>query len=336
MAAAKKTDPTALIKSIIAKDSPPSVLLIIAPDRIRRQRVVEALLQKFAGTNKPKRLTADSITSQSLKSLEQEWLSPSLFSPHQYFVIDGIENLKAQVAAEFADLLKKNTYTGVTVLLTAEAATLTHPLKKLLAKDQSVAEFEALGGPELSRWTERELQRAGIAEFSSGVVEALISLTAGLPDRITSVVQQLALYIDGEKLSENQIYQVFIEEPSPEQYRFLDLMLAGKAGAADLEIQALIESGKSPFALLALIARNLLNITTIRTLKSSGHGSDAIMKLLKMPPWLYTKHEGNAKRYSLGQLRDCADAIVRADSKLKGKSLSPNEVLAELLYQIAA
>lgn len=329
---------TSLPHDLLNRDSCPSIVLVLSPDQIRAKRFLQALSKRFTHFSNDqksafKKVSAHDLTINDLKTLWQELSSLSLFSPIKVALIMEIQELSAAVSKELRSLAHEIPEKAH-LFLTCSEIKKSDPLFKLALERKGLVELPALTGTSLSRWIERELENSGIKHFTKPTVNVIAELAEESADQVVRIVEHLALYSDDGSLSVEDVYKVFMTAPNPNEFRLIDDLSNGNLLQAQKELFQLITAGKSAFPLLALIYKTFSNYLTIRTLETNGQKLSTIKEHIKLPPWLLNKQTGASRKYTVSQLKRGMISIVRADSKLKNKSLGEEFVLTELLQKL--
>ena len=324
----KTSDPKTKVKELSALPQPPAYALVLAPDRVRRDRIREILLKRTDTKNLPglKKYSGDELSATKLAEFKDAVFSPSLFNPVQHFLIDDVEDLKAPVAKEIIDFLEKSSLSGISIIFSGSSLPTNSVFKKFFAKQDLLVELEELSGPELRKWVTKELERVGIQNPSPQGCEAILQVAEENPDKVIGIAEHMATYLDGKPLTKESVFEVYISEPDPDQFRLLESSRSAGSARAEVDLQTLVKGGKHPLAVLGLISRTILQYLVIQ----SGVPKSEGLKLLKLPTWIYDKVSGAARGYSTQRLRKAADAVVRADSKIKGKALGGTEAVSEV------
>jgi len=331
-----QTDPVKLAQELAALPECAPSIAVVAPDGVRRERLTEMLLKPFVNTADPvavKRLRGEDITLRVLEELRNDLQSISLFSPKRYFVIRDIERVNAAVQKElpklFADIPQ-----GSHIVVTATELKTTHPLHKLLSKANRLIELPALEGIELKRWIQKELKNAGLTDIENGVIEAIADVGDGSPDRIIAIIERVSLYLDGGKVAVKDVRSLFSATPDPNEFALIDAIAGSNPAGIEVLLHELFEEGKNPFLLLSLLGRTFSNFLVIKRLLDSGRAPGDVRQLMGMTQWVFDKQVQGLRRYTAPQLSKALSAIVRADSKLKNKSLGTDEVIGGLCAEL--
>ena len=329
-------DPVKLAQELAALPECAPAIVVVAPDEIRRTRIIEMVLKPFVSTNDPlavKRFRGEDLTIRALEELRNDLLAVSLFTPKRFFIIRDIERANAAAAKELQKILEE-VPAGSHIVATAGELKPTNPLHKLFTKAKRLIELPPLEGLELKRWVQKELKTAGFSEIGNGVVEAIVDVGGESPDLISNIIERMALYLDGSKIEVKDVRGLFTAEPDPNEFALIDAIAAANPAGVEVLLHELFNDGKNPFLLLSLLARTFSNFLVIKRLLDSGRSPGDVRQLMGMTQWVFDKQVQGIRRYSTAQLARTLDAIVRADSKLKNKSLGTAEVIGGLCAEL--
>lgn len=313
--------------------TPPPALLIISPDQVRRQRLLASL---FTGENGwPSLAVAErkSLTPFVARTWENDLPALSLFSKQRLIIASGADELKAEDARSLVALLERAAL-GTTTILVVDSLPERHALRSALSA--ATLELPELRSFELLRWTERELHRCGITTFEKTVPERLAAIAEEKPDRIASLADHLALYLDGQPASEAVLQRLFGRPSSLDEYKLLDLLVRRKTVEAIRLLRALLNSGMNHFLLLGTLSRAFSSYHTLATLVRAGVDEREMRTAMGSPPWLFQRQLPLSKQLGVERARDATAAVVRADSRLKHHNVSPDSVLDSLVLELTA
>jgi membrane-bound lytic murein transglycosylase B len=313
---------------ILARTPPPSVILITAPDEVRKRRLVEHLIQKFSKGPGAEvhRINASQFSAEHIARLADAASALSLFAKQEFSWIRNLEECPSGLTKHFPKLLGRYSENHV-ALFTATELPASNPVLEYCKKDKSLIPLEALKGFELHRWVERELRRAGFKEANEDAITTLIAAAEEHVDSLAGMVEHLWLYCESPALTKEDVHSVFIHKTVPGEFDFLDALVGGNIGRAEVMISGLLASGKSPFMLMALLNRSFSNYLSIRSLLDEGQNTQDVRQTLGLTPWVFNKQMPIARRYSSEDLLRGLKTLVSVDSKLKNRSLSPDVLI---------
>lgn len=329
-------DPLTRAQELAAAPHCAPSLLVVAPDTIRRDRVVDLILKPFVDTSDPlavKRYRAEDLTIRTVEMLRTDLFSVSLFAPQRFFVIREIERANAAVQKELGALVERIPE-GAHLCLTAAELKTTHPLHKFFSQAKRCIDLPALAGADLKKWIAKELKRAGLTEVGAGVVEAIITVAEDSPDHAAAIIDRMALYLDGARIEAHDVRALFSAAPDPNEFALVDAITQSSVALREVLLHELFAEGKSPFALLGLLNRTFSNYLVIKRLLDAGRSPAEVRQLLGMTQWVFDKQLQGIRRYKTRHLARALDALIHADATLKNKSLGPEEVMSNLCHEL--
>lgn len=345
---------TDMVKELLAQERCPPAVVVICADRVRREQLFETVLEKFATPTKAR--DRDAVKTKSalrmrpryeqlqrinplqlaglIESLRDESASLSLFAAHRFILVDGVEQCDAATQRGLAELIAA-LGSDVSLLLGADKLPATHPVIRAAGKKYPVITLAPLNDNDLRRWIEKQLKNAGIGEVEDKSIEQLIRISGKFPDELARMVDYLATYLDGESLSSKVINKLFFSSPESNEFELIDALGTENPGALELLLKRNLDQGKSPFLLIGLLNRIFSNYLAITLLRAQGVQPIAIREQLAISAWVFDKYQRAVRRYSAAKLRQCLEAILHADQRLKNRSLGPDLVLSELMASLS-
>jgi DNA polymerase III delta subunit len=329
------------IKSLLNSEACPSLILISCIDEVRKNRVIDAILKKFNDANQPlntanyTRYKAQELSKTTINDIKQELFSLSLFSRKQFFLIHNIELLNASLTEDLCSLLSdipKDSY----LILSCKEITASNKISKLCSKNGAVIQLVELKGFELKRWVKKELVSFGIEKVDEQAIDAIIESCNSDIESIHRLTSHLSLYSEDNSVSKNDVSAISNTAPDPNEFILVEYIIKKDLARAELLIHSIIQSGKSPFALLGLIYKSFSAYAQIVFLRKCGLSPAQIKERLGISPWLFNKHIQICQNLSLSKIIQDLEAIFLADLKLKNRSLGAETILGELAYRLAA
>lgn len=210
-------NPVDYIKNILSSDNPPAQLLIISPDRVRRERVTHSILKKFCqgygnkntSLSNITRINAENLNAAAFQEFADNTNTLSLFSSHKFFIINNLENFPSSLNQDLLKLLN-NASEGLSLIFHAKKMPSNSVLYNHFKKNQLLAELPELKKLDLRRWVQKELKSYGITSYDELLLESLIQSAESDPDKITEITDRLSLYIDGSKATSQDLSKICI------------------------------------------------------------------------------------------------------------------------------
>ena len=310
-------------------------MLICAPDEIRKRRMCDHLQSKITDGKRSAVQTFDAklLNAQQLTNLRDELSSQSLFAPFRLFIIRRVDEIPATLIESFVELLKAE-LAGVCVLCFASNLPASSLVLKFFKSRKTAIQLEALEGAALEKWIQKELKYQGIKEHEQAVTNQLISSGDANPDLIAQLISHAALYTDGDKLKATDLKALFSESMEASEFDFVDALMQKNEARSQSLLSVILASGKSPFMLVGLLQRSFSTYVAIAGLLKEGKNTGEIAQQLKLQPWLLKKHLAVVQKYPISQLKRCVESLLRADSKLKNRSLGTESIFSEFVYSV--
>ncbi|MCB9029510.1 MAG: DNA polymerase III subunit delta [Deltaproteobacteria bacterium] len=333
---------TDIFKSLLSAEKLPGTILVLAPDLVRRERAVEALVNKFSDDpNVPvKKWNAQDINKAKLTEFAEASSALSLFSSKQIFLISNIEKLNSSITDSFLKILEKSDGDSL-FICHGEKLAKNSKVLKFFTNVHAAVVLETPKSPELRRWVSKELQRKEL-KADTRTLQALVDMaeleasvnSKPVHDILYSRIERLALYVDSETITLNDLKNLFPDVIDPNEFDFVNAIASGDVAKAEGLIDPMFKAGKNPFLLLSLINRNYSDFAKIRLLQSQGKTPAQIRETLNMNQWRFQKVLEGVKAHSLPSLQQDLQEIANIDAKLKNRSLSPENLFSELVFAL--
>ena len=321
----------ALPQNLRGRESPPRIVVILAKDEVRPIKIIEAIKAKWFEGKETRRI--DLSQSLDISSLKGELQTLSLFSSERLFIYANFEELSTSKQGDFITAIAGQA-DGISTVIPLSSFPKSHPLRKICKEDSEIIELQDLEGSDLQGWVTAELKLHELTEIESGVQDYLLRIANYSPDTVATLIYHLSIYCQDNKVTKSDLKALFSEPDIEDEFEILSLINDNNPSKIEIFIEKLLRDGKSPFAILGLLARVFTNYHTILSGLARGDAPQQIQIAMKMPPWLFSKTVPNAKRYSLKQLDKHIREILRADLRLKGRSLGHESTLAILCHYL--
>jgi DNA polymerase-3 subunit delta len=332
----KSSSASALLKEITAMTSCPLCIFIGSPDRVRRERALTFILNHFAGKElRPLTYSFSEQGKRGISTLLNEISEPSLFENTRYVVIRGLETAKVVDLEPLTAFLNKK-ISGVHLILVGEGFPQSQNFKKALEKLAFVLTFDPLKGAELRRWTERELKTAGVVGATDEMIELALSLAGEEPEAVAALIEKLSLYLDGDTPTTEVMRKLIPGRSSASDFELADALMSRKRASTEVLIHQLISQGSSPFMLIGLLTKTFVSLYRIRAMLDKGLQQNDIRTALGISPWLFNRYIPIARGQTLPNLSHHCEALLRADFRLKDKSIGHAATLSFVAHQVSS
>jgi DNA polymerase III delta subunit len=329
----------ASIKDLLSKESPPSLLVLSSPDRVRLERIFSSFTSRFFPDTQAVRFEGGELTAKLVtQNLNDSLSSLSLFSSKILVIISNAELIKSDVAEKLEAVIKqhfKRAFSDCSLVIYGSGK-LSTKITKVASSYDLFFEFEAISGEELERWIQKESNRLGIAPKDNQALHSLISASQENLDNALKMLSQIALYLEDTKksFSKEDIKALFPEVGSADEFQIISALSRGSSEACQKKLDEALTLGHNPFLLLNLLFRTITQSIRLKELLEAGIDRSRLATISKTPPWLINKQLPLVDKYTRLNLTRSLDALIRADSLLKNKNLGAQAVLAQALHTL--
>ena len=335
--AEKKSTLKEELANILNQDAPPPYLVVSSGDLVRRERIIDSVLQTFftEGQLKPEVFKGGELRSaEAVQQVEAALFSINLFNPTSVVIIREAQEMPADRAAQLAKLLP-SIPEGACLLCSAKNLPSKNKLYGVAKKKGLLLKTSPLKGAELANWINKELKQSGIKRAPKSVVNGIATISDGSLDLAISIIEHCALFSNSGELSHKDFEALYPEAPEQNEFELIDLLHRGNPLELEIALERLWKNGKNVFMFLGLLTRTYSRYVSIRAMLDAGQPQGKIRHALGMNEWLFNKHFTVAKKRSLERLQSDLGALLRADSLLKNKNLGPAEVIAQLASSLS-
>lgn len=332
----RSVNPGTKLKELVSATELPSSIAITSPDRTRRERALEYILEKrFPSTQtKPASFTFSDANKNQLATFLRDIEEPSLFEQTRYGVLRDIDRAKAAELEPVAKLLPKLPH-GTHLLIVGKSLPNVPTFKKLIATHTSHIQFEQLKGAELRRWIEREIKYHSITQIDEQTTELIQTIGHDDPDSISALIAKFALFLGGEPATRHALQALEPGKTIASDFELAEVLLGKNSGHAEALITKLISQGSSPFMLMGLLTKTFSTLLQLRILIDKGASHGDIKSSLGISPWLFSKYLPLAKQRNPAQFSSILKTLLTADYRLKDRSLGPTAILSHVASSIS-
>ncbi len=319
-------------KDCLALTELPPVILLSCPDNVRANRLT-AKLREIHKAELIERTHLATLNQQSFSALVDSLSMMSLFAQIRLVVIEVPEK-KNSLTEQLLNSLGHISL-GTTVVLRFKSGVPSGNALGNLPNESAFIELERMQGDTLLGWLSREVTRLGNSAMNAGALRLLAQYGGDDLDAAYQALEQVILFADGQQITEQTVKSVITIIPEAEEFALLDLLDSGSLWRAEHLAENLLSQGSNAFMLLAMIARNQINRIAVRGGVERKIPDGTLKHALGMSPWVYERTKKIALKPNLPSMKHVISAIVRADTRLKGKSLGPQAILSEVFSALA-
>ena len=205
----------------------------------------------------------------------------------------------------------------------------------LLSKAATVVDFDYLTDPQLKQWANRRLKPYG-KKIAPDALSALVFMAGRELTRLSGEIDKLAAYTD--KADTVLIADVQAIVPPSLEYNVFELMnrlLDGNLGEAEKMLANLLQNGQNPVGILAMLSRQLRQLTHMRLALDAGKPVLTVQEALKLHPYAAKQLARQAKLRPAEALHALFEEAIEYDFQIKSGRLRDSEALGALMIKIA-
>lgn len=183
----------------------------------------------------------------------------------------------------------------------------------------------------------RDEAKARKLKLDAGVAELVAEEVGADLGQLVDAVERLELYVDGRgerRVTVEDVEQVVATTRQRSVFELLDAMGAGEAGRALTALGSLQAAREPPLRTLAMVVRQVRQLIQVRDLLDRRVGKGELAQALGLPPFLVSKLETQAKRYSATTLRAMHAAVYDADRALKSSRVDGDRLMERLVLEL--
>ncbi|MBR3397657.1 MAG: DNA polymerase III subunit delta [Lachnospiraceae bacterium] len=237
------------------------------------------------------------------------------FAERRVVLVDGAELFKEK-HEKLTEYLKELP-DFVTLILNEESADKRSRLYKEIAKNGCAAEFVPLDEKGLSDWVLRRLGKDH-KKIRKSTLERFLSTAGNDLSYINNEVDKLVSYTEGrEEITAEDIQAVCSPVIENKIFELVSATAEGDRKKALEKYDDLLVLKEPPMRILYLIAKQFDRLMNIRELQEKGLGQAAIADQLKIKPYAVKMSMPAVRRYSLAELREAVEEMVRYETDVK-------------------
>lgn len=317
-------------------------LLLVAKDRIRKTRVTQSLLKKIKEDQKLEKIDVENFEFTTISELSYKLNSQSLFSKFKVIHVVFKKEINSDESLKLCEVIE-NIPLKSFLIFDFEKINANLKIIKLAKAKKCLVEYKALESNNLISWIKDECKNKGINKYPEVLPEMLKIISeeeSGQnyknknnynPDLIANNIELLSIYCDGNALSLSDLKNFYPEALAPNEFKLMDALTTGNAPQAEQLLAELFSVGKNHFLILAMLNNNFKKLLTIKTMQASGENARNIMSFLNIKTdWVYKKLSGQVRNISIFKIKEMIAHLLKADSRLKDKSLGAELVLSQV------
>jgi DNA polymerase-3 subunit delta len=306
----------------VAEELKPAYLLT-GSDRPKIDRAVHRLRERF-GDESVERLSAEDASGEDAVAACN---AMGLFATGGRLVlVDGVERWKAPDAKALADYLAAPA-PGTVLALVGSELRKDSPLAKACAKVGQVLVYE-VSKRALPKWVSDQFARHGV-RVTGEACRALIELVGDNPHELAGEIDKLALWAGSDEVGEDEVEQLVAARADVPPFVLTDAWgrrdVAGVLSACESILERSTRSGEIPMLVGRLVA-HVRRVQACQRLDADGVRAREAAAELKMHPFAAEKAFGQARNFSVEELREAIVRLSDLDFAIKGGSRLPADL----------
>ncbi len=231
---------------------------------------------------------------------------------------------------DLADYLPKLPPTTRLVFVEDRRLPASHPILKVAEAERKgargfIKQFNKPKDGELPGWI-RHRARDKAGELDGEAIALLAALVGNDLRTLDQEIDKLLLYADGRTVSGEDVRLLVSQAREESIFDLVDSVGRRETGQALLLLHRLLDEGKEPLYLLAMLARQVRILIQVSELRNQGLGQTDITERLKLHPYVVQKAMAQADNFSLRQLEGAHQHLLETDWQIKTGGL--DEVVA--------
>ncbi len=187
---------------------------------------------------------------------------------------------------------------------------------------------------EMAEWVRKEARRQS-GQFSPGGAAALVAHVGNDTQLASLEITKLLTYVDFKRPVEAEDVEELTAVPGQaDVFEMVDALAAGNTRQAVRLLHRLLES-QDPLSLFGMITRQFRLLLQAREVIDAGRGSQ-IAAELHQHPFVAEKLGSQARRFTLGQLKDIYHRLLLLDETLKTSQAPAELALDTFIAEIHA
>ena len=215
--------------------------------------------------------------------------------------------------AEYLEELPETTY----VVFVEEEVDKRSRLFKAVMKQGNAVEFVTQTEETLMKWIGARIGREG-KNITQAAYRTFISKTGTDMENIEKELEKLICYtLDKDVIEPEDVEAITTEQISNKVFDMVDAIAAHRQKQAMDLYYDLLALREAPMRILFLITRQFQILMTVKVMSNQGFGNKDIASKAGCPEWAVRKYQGQAKAFSLEQIKKALQDGVEYEEAVK-------------------
>lgn len=237
------------------------------------------------------------------------------FAERRVIFIEGSKLFKSagDELAEYMETLPETTY----FVFVEEEVDKRSRLFKAVAKRGNAVEFVKQTDEVLMKWVAGRIAKEG-KNITQAAYKAFIAKTGTDMENIEKELEKLICYtMDKSVIEPEDVEAITTEQISNKVFDMVDAIAMHKQKAAMDMYYDLLALREAPLRILYLITRQFHILMTVKVMSNQGFGNKDIAAKAGCPEWAVKKYQGQAKSFSLEQIKSAIRDGVTYEEAVK-------------------
>ncbi len=292
-------------------------------DLIRRRATEEGIetIETFHG---------DEITWGGLS----DEVSTGMLFGERLIIIRHTENIREDSSGNDQETVLKKPAPGAYFVFLAEKLDQRKKTTKLLISSCSRIPCVLPGKDRIPDWIIAFARSHGYS-IDRAAADLTATLMENNPLRITSEMQKVFMYAgDRKKIGEDDIASCLSFSRDEKPWSVAEHLLLGDIESALLSVKRLRDAGSHPAVVLVLVSRQMKKTYEIADLREKGLAPNAVIRRMKLNPYMGQKDIDLARRYSKEKLGEAFAVVVRTEALMKSVPVDDRLLLESMIFEI--
>lgn len=255
-----------------------------------------------------------------------------VFTANRLVVVKNVQDFKE---AEFAELeqLIKNPVPSTVLVLIAEKIDKRKKAFKVLLENTVAVEFKKPYDNQYPQWIVHIAREMGLT-INNDAVHRLHRLVGGNLSELENQIYKIGEYIQPRRIIEladvNAVITVSREE---NVFDFTNAIGLRDRVKALEQLVNMLDQGQNESAIIALLARHMRILLTVRAGMDQGYGGAKLAQLTGLPAYFIESYCDQARLWTIKKLEDSLVVLQETDKALKSSPVSSHIWLENLVLK---
>ncbi len=291
------------------------VYLLYGPERYLVRQYKDKLKKAFNPDDDTMNFTAFEGDDINVKEIIDLAETLPFFAERRVIMLEDSKLFKrgGDELAEYMETLPESTY----FLFAEEEVDRRSALFKAVSKIGNAVEFVTQTDETLMKWVGARLRREG-KNITQAAYRSFITKTGTDMENIEKELEKLICYtMDKEVVEPEDVEAITTEQISNKVFDMVDAIASHKQKQAMDMYYDLLALREAPMRILFLVTRQFQILLTVKVMANQGFSNKDIATKAGCPEWAVRKYLGQAKSFSLEQIKQAITDAVEYEEAVK-------------------